>query len=512
IYAVVLVGNFFQPHSMLLEAPPVLEQIELPWGEHITRATTRPAPWIKIFWMAHIFTIAYLIYACIGLFRRGPRQRAWAITLCTSLFFANLALTMMTRIGVLDFSYVPTPGFLALVIVMSVMLTRELRRSQTQMQALLDNVPAVTYLKNANGRYLFVNRRFEQVYEIAVGTAIGKTDAQLFPAQRAAQLAEVDRKLLASGATFESEEVIEKNGEARSYATLRFVLHDYVGRVYALCGIATDITERKSAADAVKSQAETLERRVARRTRELGQLNKELEAFAYSVSHDLRAPLTSVNGFAELLLREYGAKLDPTAARYLNRIRDGSLRMATLIQDLLGLSRVTQQPLQRQSTDLAVLAEESLKTLREADPTRKVVCVMPHTLPVNGDPKLLRLALNNLLTNAWKYTSKTAEPRLELGVVEEQAEHVYFVRDNGAGFNPEYADRLFRPFVRLHSDSEFPGTGIGLATVARIVARHGGRIWADGKPNGGATFFFTLPGDDDTPASHTATFVESLGS
>jgi signal transduction histidine kinase len=284
-------------------------------------------------------------------------------------------------------------------------------------------------------------------------------------------------------------------------------LRDSDGSANALCGIATDITDRQAATNALRDLAVTLEHRVARRTGELAQLNRELEAFAYSVSHDLRAPLTSINGFAELLMREQGPKLDATANRYLTRIRDGSVRMAGLIQDLLGLSRVTQQSIECRPIDLLPPIETAVKALREAEPTRNVTFTAPATIEAHGDIKLLSLALANLLANAWKYTSKTAEARVEVGLREQAGETVYFVKDNGAGFNPEYADRLFRPFVRLHAESEFPGTGIGLATVARIISRHGGRIWAEGKVGEGAMFSFTLPipEEEETTSAHTGT-------
>jgi PAS domain S-box-containing protein len=407
-------------------------------------------------------------------------------------------------LGVIRFPFVAAPGFLAMVIVMSVALTREWRRSHERMQALLDNVPAVVYLKDLDGRYLFANRHFAHVYRLSPINVLGRTDAQLFDANRAAAHAEADREAISRG-TLESEEVIDQPTGLRTYAQIRYAMRDTDGGVYALCGIATDVTERKTATDVLRDLSATLERRVARRTNELAQLNRELEAFAYSVSHDLRAPLTAVNGFAELLLREHGPRLDQSANRYLNRIRDGSLRMAALIQDLLGLSRVTQQSLERQSTDLAPLIDASLKALREQEPTRSITIAAPTHLPAHGDPKLLSVALNNLLANAWKYTSKTTDARIEIGALERDGETVYYVKDNGAGFNPDQTDRLFRPFVRLHSDSEFPGTGIGLATVARIVNRHGGRIWAQGMPNEGATFFFTLPvaEEDDNMGSTT---------
>jgi PAS domain S-box-containing protein len=208
------------------------------------------------------------------------------------------------------------------------------------------------YLKRPDGRYVFVNRHFERLYRLPAAQVLGKTDAQLFPADQATLNAEADRSALA-GETVESESAIEFGAEKRVYASIRFALRDSGRNVYALCGISTDITERKTAADALKYLASNLERRVARRTRELARLNDELEAFAYSVSHDLRAPLTAVNGFAELLLREHGNRLDHTGHRYLQRIRDGSLRMASLIQDLLGLSRVSQHSLKPSPIELS---------------------------------------------------------------------------------------------------------------------------------------------------------------
>jgi PAS domain S-box-containing protein len=389
-----------------------------------------------------------------------------------------------------------------MVFIMSVALTREWRRSHGQMLTVLNNVPAVVYLKKLDGRYVFVNRQFEQQYRLSAGAVLGKTDAQIFDIDRAAAHEQADREALAHG-LIESEEAIDRDGVRRTYSIRLFALRDSDGSAHALCGIATDITDREAATHALRDLAVNLEHRVARRTGELAQVNRELEAFAYSVSHDLRAPLTSINGFAELLLREQGPKLDATANRYLTRIRDGSVRMAGLIQDLLGLSRVTQQSIESRPIDLLPPIEMTVKALREAEPTRNVTFTAPATIDAHGDLKLLSLALANLLANAWKYTGKTAEARVEAGFCEQAGEMVYFVKDNGAGFNPDYADRLFRPFVRLHSESEFPGTGIGLATVARIISRHGGRIWAESKLGQGATFFFTLPKpEEETTSAH----------
>lgn len=503
VFAVILIGNFFHPHSMLQSGPPVLQPVNLPWGEAVTRSVTPPTAWASTMQLGQALTIVYLAYICARVFVHGSRARAWGLLLSAGPFALSLFVNILVRYGALNAPYVAAPGFLAMVFVMSVALTREWRRSHEQMHAVLDNVPAVVYLKDLRGRYLLVNRRFAQLYGTSAGDVTGKTDADILDAAAAAAHAEADRQALASG-KFETEEIVTRGGDTRTYASIRFALRDSDGRPYALCGIATDISERKAATDVLRDMSANLERRVARRTNELAQLNRELEAFAYSVSHDLRAPLTAVNGFAELLLREHGHKLDQNANRYLMRIRDASLRMAGLIQDLLGLSRVTQQTLQREPTDLAPLIEACVKSLREQEPARAVTLAIPTHLPAHGDPKLLGLALNNLLSNAWKYTSKTADPRIEVGSLAQNGETVYFVRDNGAGFNPDYSERLFRPFVRLHTENEFPGTGIGLATVARIVARHGGRVWAEGKVGQGATFYFTLPAPEEDDAAKAA--------
>lgn len=221
--------------------------------------------------------------------------------------------------------------------------------------------------------------------------------------------------------------------------------------------------------------------------------NQELEAFAYSVSHDLRAPLRSIDGFSQVVLAKYGPQLDAGGQHYLERIRAGSQRMAQLIDDLLRLSRLTRTPLARQAVDLSALASEVIEELRQGHPERIVQVEIAAGLPTEADPRLLRVVLENLLGNAWKFTTAQPAPRIELtrhwG---DDGEAVYVVRDNGAGFDMAYADKLFGAFQRLHSASEFEGNGIGLATAQRIIHRHGGRIWAQGAVGQGATFFFTL--------------------
>jgi light-regulated signal transduction histidine kinase (bacteriophytochrome) len=220
--------------------------------------------------------------------------------------------------------------------------------------------------------------------------------------------------------------------------------------------------------------------------------NGELEAFCYSVSHDLRAPLRGLDGFSQALLEDYGDKLGNDGKNLLQRIRAGSQRMGQLIDDLLNLSRVSRSKLHREPVDLSGIATEVVAGLRGLDPHRQVGLRIAADLKADGDPQLLRVVLENLLGNAWKYTAKQARATIEFGFDRNNGNSAFFVRDNGVGFDMQYADKLFTPFQRLHAMNEFPDSGVGLATVQRSISRHGGRVWVEAAVNKGATFHFTL--------------------
>ena len=256
--------------------------------------------------------------------------------------------------------------------------------------------------------------------------------------------------------------------------------------------IVRDITRRKEFEKQLRAHQEHLEELVKYRTRELEQTNKELEAFSYSVSHDLRAPLRGIGGFSQLLIDEYTQQLDSEGQDYLNRVHSAAIHMSRLIDDLLQLSKITKLEMQVRPVDLSALAQSVVARQREKEPAREVEVHIQPGMRAQGDPNLIEIALYNLVDNAWKYTQHVKHPRVEIGSSLEDGNETFFVRDNGAGFNMDYAEKLFGPFQRLHSPQEFEGTGIGLATVARIVQRHHGKIWASAEKDKGATFYFTL--------------------
>jgi PAS domain S-box-containing protein len=268
---------------------------------------------------------------------------------------------------------------------------------------------------------------------------------------------------------------------------------DEHGRYTGSLAMITDITQRREAEEQVRQLNTELERRIAERTAQLEFSNHELESFAYSVAHDLRSPLRSIASFSDALVEDCAAQLDDTGKDYLRRITGGARRMSELIDGLLALSRVNSTELKSRECNLSALAHAVLEQLQEQQPERQVKVRIQEGLVAQGDPHLLRAVLENLLGNAWKFTREKPVAEIELSATQDQAgRHTYVVRDNGAGFDMAYRDKLFGVFQRLHAQREFEGTGIGLATVQRILRRHGGRIWGEGQPGQGASFFFTL--------------------
>lgn len=265
---------------------------------------------------------------------------------------------------------------------------------------------------------------------------------------------------------------------------------------FVFVAIILDISERKEAEWKIQEYSEHLEDMVEERTHNLKAVNRELESFCYSVSHDLRAPLRSIDGFSQALLEDYGSELEETAQNYLNRVRSSTQRMGQLIDDLLKLSRVVRTDMNKSKVDLAGMARNVETRLRETYPDRNVTLSAKGDLSAYGDERLLLAVLENLLNNAWKFTSNKEVAEIELNASEQDGRKVFSVKDNGAGFDESYVHKMFEPFQRLHSMQEYEGTGVGLATVQRIIRRHGGEVWSEGKVDHGACIYFTLEGNE----------------
>ncbi|MBJ6723899.1 PAS domain-containing sensor histidine kinase [Geomesophilobacter sediminis] len=283
-----------------------------------------------------------------------------------------------------------------------------------------------------------------------------------------------------------------RDGEERWVAEFSEVQMDNAGPMGRLIGTVQDVTQHKASEEAIRTLNDELDRRVAERTSQLDAAKQEMESFSYSVSHDLRAPLRHINSYSSLLIDEFSSHLPKEAKHYLERICAASSRMGLLIDDLLMLTRVSRAEMKHNSFSISRLAEEVAEMLRTNEPERTVDFVIAGGLSAKGDSVLVRLVLENLMQNAMKYSSKVPTARIEFGRAQIKGKNAFFVRDNGVGFDMSYSDKLFQPFQRLHG-AEFEGTGIGLATVKKIVQRHGGCVWAEGVENEGATFFFTLP-------------------
>jgi len=302
--------------------------------------------------------------------------------------------------------------------------------------------------------------------------------------------------LIETGKTYNLEFEIHPrdSAEPKIIASIAELQRDEHGDPLRVVGVIQDITERKRVEVEIRILNEELEQRIKERTSQLEAVNKELEAFSYSVSHDLRAPLRSIDGFSETLLEDYERILDDQGKDYLVRVRRAVKRMDQLIEDMLKLSRVTRAEFKYEKIDLSALVMNVAETIRQNNPQQAVGLFIQENVAVRGDSNLLRIAVTNLLDNAWKFTGRVVNPRIEFGITVKDGETIYYIRDNGAGFDMTYADKLFGAFQRLHGADEFPGTGIGLATVKRIINLHGGHIWAESEIQKGTIFYFTLPG------------------
>jgi PAS domain S-box-containing protein len=379
---------------------------------------------------------------------------------------------------------------------------KELKNAHKQLERLLmfnedllSAIPTPVFYKDKDGRYLGCNHAFSEFTGISSEQIKGKTAMELWPGEDAKVYHEKDMELIRNPERQIYEfRVREKNGVEHPVIFAKNVFRDENKQIAGIVGAFMDITERKHAEEEISKLNQELEDRVADRTAQLEAANKELEAFAYSVSHDLRAPLRHINGFLELLQKRNTNTLDAQSQHFMANISDSARRMSTLIDDLLSFSRMGRQEMSKTQVDLGQLIEDVIREFRPETEGRNIMWQIGSLPLVTGDRAMLRVVLVNLISNALKFTQSRSPAEIEVGWMPGHAKEItVFVRDNGAGFDMQYADKLFGVFQRLHRVDEFEGTGIGLANVQRIINRHGGRIWAQGEVDHGATFYFSLP-------------------
>jgi PAS domain S-box-containing protein len=372
------------------------------------------------------------------------------------------------------------------------------------MSAILSAIADHVYVFDAEGRFTFMSKA--PFFPGATRESMmGKTWREIgMPPAAMEVFDEVRERVMRTGAAITAEmDYPSAAGTLRLLYTITALDHDRGERSAVIT--TRDITQAHHDAEAVKDLTARLEAQIE----ELREVNGELEAFSYSVSHDLRAPLRAIDGFSRALVDDYGETLDAIAKGYLTKVLAAASRMGHLIDDLLGLARITRTALSLGSVDVGAICSQIVSDLRGANPRREIDFVVPEELLVHADARLLRVALENLLGNAVKFTGKKARARIEVGAcVSDSGARAVFVRDDGAGFDPKYAAKLFGAFQRLHTVDDFPGTGIGLATVQRVIHRHRGRIWAEATPGEGATFYFTLGENaDETGAGGRSNLV-----
>jgi PAS domain S-box-containing protein len=390
--------------------------------------------------------------------------------------------------------------------------TTDLAKLNSEQQTILDSVRATIWYKDTENNIIKVNKAAAESVGIKVEDIEGHSCSELFP-KEAEQYFQDDLEVINSEKPKLGiiEQLQTTSGEKLWVQTDKIPFKDENGKTTGLIAFAIDITKRKEAEDRLKERYtevsnlnkaminlledyEEAQKNLLKSQHQIEMTNKELESFSYSVSHDLRAPLRGLDGFSQIILEDYQDKLDEEGKDYLQRIRAASKRMGLLIDALLRLSRITRADLKPEQINLSSLVSKITTELGSSGPKRQVSFIIQPNVTATGDQQLIKIVLENILGNAWKFTGRKKSTKIEFGTKQfaNDKETVYFIKDDGVGFNMEYADKLFDAFQRLHSSDEFEGTGIGLATVNRIIQRHQGKIWAESKVNKGAVFYFTL--------------------
>jgi PAS domain S-box-containing protein len=483
---------------------PSIKEILLPWGLHITYYEAALGPFTMVQGLMGTAFSLYALWRGVRFFRRGKRKDAGPLLFALGLMTAAGINDGMMSNGLYSFIYLIEYSYLAMIIVMAFALSGTvvdtamakdaLRASEARFRSLVETSSDWVWEVDGSGAYTYASPKVTELLGYTPEEMIGKTAFDFMSLEEVNRVSSVFRDAVANKKPFERLEntALHKDGRSVVLETSGVPFFDEAGKLLGYRGVDRDITERRRAEEEIRRLNVELEQRVVERTAELETAVKELEAFSYSVSHDLRAPLRTMGGFTRILLQDFGSKLPPDVSRYVSTIHENSQRMGRLVDALLDFSRLSRQPLDKQPVSMEELVRQALQDLDEEQRGRSIEIVIGALPASQGDPTLLRQVWINLISNALKFSREQPAARIEIGCGERDGKHVYFVRDNGVGFDMQYADKLFGVFQRLHRNDEFEGTGIGLAIVQRIIRRHGGQVWTEARPGAGATFYFTI--------------------
>jgi PAS domain S-box-containing protein len=488
----------------LLMDQPSIKNITLPYIQPVTYYEVTPGLLSTVQGILGVFSTTYIVIMGIRYFRRGHKREAMPLILAViPMYVAGFHDTLVAN-GVYHFIYLIEYAYLAIIVVMAYSLSNTvveaaiakdaLRKSEERFRSLVETTSDWVWEVDANGRYTYASPKIRELLGYEPEEVNGQTPFDLMHPDEAKRLEPIFQEQMRIKKPIERVENLarRKDGRLVVLETSGVPYFDDQEMLLGYRGIDRDVTERKRAEEELFKLNAELEQRVQERTAQLESANRELEAFSYSVSHDLRAPLRAIVSFSKILDDDFSAGLDPMARGFLQKIIASGRKMDLLIDELLELSRLGRKPLNKRTVDLHAVVQSVIESLAHEIAHRQIEWIITELPPVQADPVLIHQVYANLIGNALKYSSKLVQTRIEIGYRSEGLESVYFVRDNGAGFDMQYVDKLFGVFQRLHREDEFEGTGIGLATVQRIIHRHGGRIWAEAEVDKGATFFFTL--------------------
>jgi PAS domain S-box-containing protein len=483
---------------------PSIKELNLPSNLHITYYETTLGPFTILQSLVGFLFIAYVLWCGIRFYKGTNKEKAGPLLFALSIMIlAGINDTFVSN-NVYKFIYLIEYSYLAIIVVMALSLsgifvdaekTKEaLWASEERFRSIVETTNDWVWEVDRNGVYTYSSPKVIDIIGYTPQEIIGRTTFEFMPESEAVRVGEIFLDAAAHLRPLERLEniVSHKDGRKLVLETSGVPFLDENGNLLGYRGIDRDISERKYAEDEIIRLNAELEQRVVDRTAQLETAIKELEAFSYSVSHDLRAPLRAVDGFSNLLLQNFAAQLPPDAAKYVNNIHEGSQRMGRLIDDLLRLSHLNHRPFTKQNISMENLARQVCQNLCDLEKRRKINIEIDPLPDCMGDNGLMQQVWINLISNALKFSKEKPVTTIRIGYEKKGDTNAYFVKDNGVGFDMQYVDKLFNVFQRLHKTDQFEGTGIGLAIVKRIINRHGGKIWAESEVNEGTTFYFTV--------------------